>query len=183
VTRRILESQGVRIVEIDLVTSIRAAVAQIRSTAILLGKPGRGEKLVLDILVARDRLKTAPRPPYRTGLVIERGGYTQGPASIASALVAEAGFVPPHGSPLGYGGFLPLEQLITLRPDLLFVKDPPARPNDQGSVFFTHPALETLYPPERRIALPTRLTICGGPALVAAFDYLTDVLTRMAAPK
>ena len=36
-----------------------------------------------------------------------------------------------------------------------------------------------LYPPERRIALPTRFTMCGGPALVAAFDYLAGALREV----
>ncbi len=56
------------------------------------------------------------------------------------------------------------------------MKDPPAAPNDQGSLYLMHPAMEALFPPERRIALPTRYTMCGGPALVAAFDYLARSL-------
>jgi iron complex transport system substrate-binding protein len=62
----------------------------------------------------------------------------------------------------------------------VFVKDAPAAPNDQGSLYLTHPALEALFPPERRIALPTRYTMCGGPALVAAFDYLAGELAKSA---
>jgi iron complex transport system substrate-binding protein len=112
--------------------------------------------------------------------VIERGGYTAGPASLAAALVAEAGFQPPPGMPEGYGGYVPLEQLLMLRPDLLLLKDPPIEAGDQGALLFTHPAVRALYPPERRIALPSRYTLCGGPALVAALDYLADVLTGMA---
>jgi len=41
-------------------------------------------------------------------------------------------------------------------------------------------ALNALYPPERRIVLPARYTLCGGPALIAALDYLTELLTRLA---
>ncbi|MCZ7642435.1 MAG: hypothetical protein M5U33_06525 [Pseudorhodoplanes sp.] len=59
------------------------------------------------------------------------------------------------------------------------MKDPPQYPQDQGALYFMHPAVQALYPPERRIALPTRYTMCGGPALVAAFDYLADALGRM----
>jgi hypothetical protein len=29
------------------------------------------------------------------------------------------------------------------------------------------------------VALPTRYTMCGGPALVAAFDYLADTLAQI----
>ena len=56
-------------------------------------------------------------------------------------------------------------------------------PDGQGALYLTHPALRALYPPEKRIVLPGRYTLCAGPSLVAAFDYLADVLTRLAAQK
>lgn len=52
--------------------------------------------------------------------------------------------------------------------------------NGQGALYLTHPALRALYPPSRRILLPARYTMCGGEGLVAAFDYLTDVVSRLA---
>jgi iron complex transport system substrate-binding protein len=121
-------------------------------------------------------------PRGRTALVVERGGYTQGPASLAATLLAEAGFKSPKGAPAGYGGFIPLEKFLTLRPDIVFLKDPPRAVGDQGAMFLLHPALRALYPPERRIALPTRYTLCGGPALVAAFDYMAAELARLPVP-
>ena len=68
-------------------------------------------------------------------------------------------------------------ELVT-RPDLLVLKDPPLQAEDQGALFFTHPAVAALYPADRRIALPTRYTLCGGPALIEALDYLADVMER-----
>ncbi|HWV51243.1 MAG TPA: ABC transporter substrate-binding protein, partial [Pseudorhodoplanes sp.] len=58
-------------------------------------------------------------------------------------------------------------------------KDPPSAATDQGAMFLVHPALRDLYPPSRRVALPTRYTMCGGPALIAAFDYMADEITRL----
>src|SRR5262249_40951345 len=46
------------------------------------------------------------------------------------------------------------------------------RAEDQGSALLSHPVLAELYPPEKRIVLPDRLTVCGGPTLPAAFDWL-----------
>ena len=119
----------------------------------------------------------------RTALVVERGGYTQGPASLAATLLAEAGLKPPAGAPAGYGGFIPLEKFLVLKPDLVFLKDPPSAATDQGAMFLVHPALRDLYPPERRVALPTRYTMCGGPALIAAFDYMADEIARLTRPE
>ncbi len=183
VTRRLLMSLGYRTEEIELVSDIEAARAQILRVAALLGHPERGERLVADVDRARARLAAAPRARFATALVIERGGYTAGPESLAAALVAEAGFRAPLGSPGGYGSFIPLERLVMLDPDLLLIKDPPRAPTDQGALYFLHPALARLYPPERRLALPSRYTLCGGPALVAALDYMTGIRTRLAAPR
>jgi iron complex transport system substrate-binding protein len=179
VMQHTLRSLGMRLVEVELVTDIAAARAQIEQMAALLGHPERGQALIARLDRARQRLAAAPRPPLKTALVIERGGYTAGPASLAAALIVEAGFQPPAGTPEGYGGYVPLERLLMLRPDLLVLKDPPAEAGDQGALFFTHPAVRALYPPERRIALSARYTLCGGPALVAALDYLADVLSAL----
>ncbi|MDQ2953905.1 MAG: ABC transporter substrate-binding protein [Pseudomonadota bacterium] len=178
-TRRMLRKLGFRTMELDLAPDLASARKQIADVAAALGHPERGEQLIAALDAARARLD-AVRLPYRTALVLERGGFTAGPESLAATLLATAGLKPPSGAPSGFGGFLPLEKLLVLRPDLIFLKDPPAQPSDQGALFFTHPALQALYPASRRIALPTRYTVCGGPALVAAFDYLAEALTRLA---
>lgn len=183
VTRRLLAAQGMRVSEIGFVTDLENARKQIRDMAELLGHRERGEKLVADLDVARARLVNSPRLQYKTALVIERGGYTQGPSSLAAVLLSEAGLKPPAGAPAGYGGFIPLEKLLMLKPDVVFLKDPPTEASDQGALYLTHPALRALYPENRRIALATRYTMCGGPALVAAFDYLAEALARLPAAR
>jgi iron complex transport system substrate-binding protein len=179
VTRRMLTSQGLRVVETGFVSDLASARTQVREMAALLGHPERGEKLIAELERARSRLAAVAPKSDRTALVVERGGYTQGPASLAATLLAEAGLKPPAGAPQGYGGFIPLEKFLVLRPDLVFLKDPPSAATDQGAMFLVHPALRDLYPPERRVALPTRYTMCGGPALVAAFDYMADEIERL----
>jgi iron complex transport system substrate-binding protein len=179
VTRRMLAAQGMRVAEVGFVADLASARTQIRDVAELIGHRERGEKLVAELDAARARLAAMPTLPYATALVVERGGYTQGPSSLVAALLAEAGLAPPAGAPAGYGGFIPLEKLLLLKPDLVFLKDPPSAPSDQGALYLTHPALRELYSPNRRVALPTRYTMCGGPALVAAFDYLASSLAQL----
>jgi iron complex transport system substrate-binding protein len=178
-----LTAQGLRVVETGFVSDLDSARVQIREMAALLGHPERGERLIADLESARARLSAAAGRTERTGLVVERGGYTQGPASLAATLLAEAGIKSPAGAPAGYGGFIPLEKLLVLRPDLVFLKDPPNAATDQGALFLLHPALRDLFPPQRRVALPTRYTMCGGPALVAAFDYMADEIVRLTPPE
>ena len=181
VTQRMLTSLGFRVVSVDFVSTIAAAGEQIRTVAALLGHPARGEQLLARLDAARARLASAPRPPVSTALLIGHGGYTEGAATLAAALIAEARLVPPAGAPRGMGGFVPLESLVMMRPDLLITSSVIEEPRDQGSVYLAHPAVKALYPPARRIILPSRYTLCGGPALVAGLDHLADELIRLAA--
>ncbi len=178
-TRRMLISQGLRVVEAGFVSDLDSARRQIREMAELLGQKERGDKLLADLERARARLAAVSRKGGETALVVERGGYTQGPSSLAATLLSEAGLKPPAGAPAGYGGFIPLEKFLVLKPDLVFLKDPPKAATDQGAMFLVHPAMRDLYPPERRVALPTRYTMCGGPALIAAFDYMADAMGKL----
>jgi len=181
-TRRMLTDLKIPLADVALVTDIATARAQILGVAARLGHPARGEAMVRALEDARARLAAAARPVAKTALVVERGGYVEGPQSLVATLLSEAGLRLPVGAPAGYGGYMSLETLLVTRPDLLVLKDPPAQAEDQGALFFTHPAVTALYPADRRIALPTRYTLCGGPALIEAMDYLADVLGRNAAP-
>ena len=181
VTRRLLNTLGFRVVEVDLVSTIEAAREQIRAVATLLGHPERGGALLARLDAARARLAAAPRPEASTALLIGHSGYTEGPTSLAAALMAEARLRPPRGAPAGMGGFVPLESLLVMRPDLLVMSSLVEKPHDQGSVYLTHPALQALYPPSRRIVLPGRYTLCGGPGLVAGLDHLANEIARLVA--
>jgi len=180
-TQRMLRQLGFRVQRVELVNDLETARRQVREFADLLGHVERGEKLIGDIEAARRRLAQAPRPRDATALLVENGGYTVGPTSLAATLMTEAGFALPKGAPPGYGGFVPLEKLVTLRPDYLVLSSTVEAPDGQGALYLAHPVLRTLYPPSRRIILPSRYMLCGGPALIAALDYLTGVVTRLAA--
>jgi len=180
-TQRLLRGLGFRVVELNFVNSIAAAREQITQVAALLGHPERGEVLLGRLDAAQRRLAAAARPQAATALLVERSGYTEGPASLAAGLIAEAGLQAPPGAPGGMGGYVALETLIMMRPDLLVLHNLVETPHDQGSVYLTHPALKELYPPSRRIVLPVRYTLCGGPGVIAGLDHLANELERVAA--
>src|SRR5262249_285021 len=114
-TQRMLHALGFRMVPVDLINDIDGALVQIRAIPALLGHPEKGGALEAEIAGARARLAQARHPDGATALLVSNGGYTVGPASLASALMAEAGLRPPPGAPGGYGGYVPLERLIELR--------------------------------------------------------------------
>jgi len=179
VTRRMLTALGYRLAEVETVTDIAEARAQIIRVAELVGHPERGAQLAQALDAARARLKARARLPLTTALVVERGGFSAGSATIAAALLKEAGLRPPAGAPPGIGGFVSLEKLLVLKPDVVVLKDPPDQPTDQGALYLTHPALRAAYPPNRRIVLPERYSMCGGPALIEALDYLGKAIDRL----
>ncbi|WP_342341774.1 hypothetical protein [Blastochloris viridis] len=74
---------------------------------------------------------------------------------------------------------MPLEKIIAHRPDALLLTRELAAAEDQGSALLVHPALVKLYPPGRRIYLPERLTVCGGPMLAEAIDRLAAEAERL----
>lgn len=179
VTRRLLTALKFKIAELDVVLDIDAVRAQIRQVADLLGHPERGARLVADLDAARARLMARPPPTATTALVVERGGFTAGTDTLVAALLADAGLHAPPGAPASIGGYVPLERLLVLKPDVIVFKERLGEARDQGALYLTHPALRALYPPERQIILPERYTLCGGPALVAAYDYLAAAMDRL----
>jgi iron complex transport system substrate-binding protein len=186
-TRAMLGAMGIRVVEVDLINNLADAQRQARDIGALLGHPERGEALVRDLAQAEARLSAAAIKPPRTAVVIQREGYREGPASLASSMLSIAGLRPPARSSLGAGGFMSAEQggfvslehLLTDGPDVLVLQDPPRAAGDQGALFITHPALLARYGPDRRIDLPERYTVCGGPSLVQGLDYLTQAIQRL----
>ncbi|MCX5521061.1 ABC transporter substrate-binding protein [Kaistia defluvii] len=174
-TRSMLKRLGFKVVELDTVKSIDDSIAQIRDVAALLGHPERGNTLIARIEAARAKatagVPAGSHPP--TVAVYQRRGYVTGQNTLTGELLRLAGFADMGGQLAGKtGGFVPLERIVTDRPDMLVVADAQTVAADQGSALLAHPALRELYPPERRIALPGRLTICAGPSLPEAIETL-----------
>jgi len=182
-TRDMLTNLGYRVVPLDTARGIEESIAQIREVAVLVGHPERGEALVAEIEAAieRARLATGALADRPTAAVYQRRGYVTGAETLTADLMDAVGLVNAGGSLAGRtGGFVPLERLVSGRPDYLVVAAPAIRAEDQGTALLAHPALQRLYPPERRIVLPERLTVCAGPSLPAALDWLAGEVTRSA---
>lgn len=182
-----LSAMGIRVVDVDLIRSLADARRQAIEVGKLIGHPARGEALARQIEQAEARLAAAALKPPLTALVIQREGYREGPASLASAMLSIAGLRPPDRASSGAGGFMAAEQggfvslehLLTSGPDVLVLQDPPRQARDQGALFITHPALLARYGSNRRIDLPERYTLCGGPPLIEGLDYLAKAITAL----
>lgn len=179
-TRELLKEKGLRVVEFDAARTIDDVRTQIRRMGDLIGQQGRARAQIsqLDMALARARA-IASRNTFSV-LAVSRRGWVSGGESLITALLNEVGLSNKAGAlGLRLGGFASLETIVSLKPDLILLSDGGDFAEDQGKAFLLHPALEQLYPPEKRIVVPERLTVCGGPMLADALDRLTSELARV----
>lgn len=173
-----LQRLGVRVVEIDLPQDIAAVEAQIAAIAAAVGEPQRGQAMIDDI---RRRLAALPPSPEPrpTAAIYEPSGYAFGADSLADAILRAAGY-DNLAARLGVGGYarLGLETLLATPPDILVVDDTAVDRRSMAQEFLDHPALRRRFADGRRVAVPRRLWICGGPSVAEAAALLAQA--RMA---
>ena len=178
-TRELLRAKGLRVEEFDVVRSLDDARRQLLRMGALVGQPERAAAQVaaIDAAVGRARRAAAIRP--LSVLPLQRRGWVSGQDSLMTSLLQEVGLTNAAGQGLRSGGQMSLEAIVALRPDLLLVARDDAGAEDQGRAFLLHPALSRLYPLDRRITMPERLTVCGGPTLAEALDVLARAVERL----
>ena len=156
--------------EVPFALSLDDAREAIRLVAEMVGHPARGEALIADLDDALDAERSAP---VLSALLVQRGGYTRGTASMTGDLLAALGIALASEDLVGArGGFADLETIIRAEPDVLITANLDANTEDQGAALLAHPALADRYPPRRRLALPERLTLCAGPSLIEAVRHI-----------
>lgn len=180
-TRELLKEKGLRVVEFDAALSLDDVKKQIRLMGDLVQHPDRAAAEIqrLDAAIAHAR-EVVSRKQYRV-LALSRRGWVSGGQSLTSALLATAG-LSNAAADLGYklGGFASLEAIVNLKPDFLLVSEAGEFAEDEGRAFMLHPALERYYPAAKRLVIPEKLTVCGGPLLSEALDRLASELERVA---
>jgi iron complex transport system substrate-binding protein len=175
--RELLRRQGFEVEVLRPWASLADGREQIASLSRRLGAEAAGEALTraIDAALARSR----DIAPPRSALMLHRRGYTPGATGILDELIRHVGLVP-YAERLGLagGGRAPLERIVAEPPDYLVMAEGDHSVIDQGSALLWHPALVAAVPPERRLYLPGRLTICGGPSTPHAVDALAEEVRR-----
>jgi iron complex transport system substrate-binding protein len=180
-TRDLLKSKGLHLAEFTVPRTLDEVKDQIREMGEVVQHPDRAEAEIarLDAAIARAR-EAATGKHYRV-LPLSRRGFVSGGDSLVSSLLTETGLLNPAGDlGVAFGGFASLEAIVSLKPDFILVSEAGDRAEDDGRAFLLHPALQRFYPPEKRIVIPERLTVCGGVMLAETLDVLTAELKRVA---
>jgi iron complex transport system substrate-binding protein len=181
-TFEFLRAKRTPLEEFDVARSIDDAKKQILRMGILVGHPDRAAAVVARIDAAIERIRASalrtPKPPRV--LAVSRRGWAPGGETLTASLLAAAGLA--NAAPelgLGTGGFASLESIVAIQPDFILVTDVDEHPEDQGQAFLLHPALQRLYPLQRRLVIPERLTVCAGPMLADALDRLAGAIGNL----
>ena len=179
-TRDFIRAHHIPLEEFDTVSSVAAAKAQIARFGAITGAIERAEARIAELDAAMGKLKAVASSRRLRILPLSRRGWVSGEDSVISDLLAQAG-LNNAASDLGLpaGGFVSLEAIVKLRPDAILIARQQAEPEDQGSAMLLHPSIQQLFPPERRIIIPDKLTVCGGPMLVEAIRLLSVQLSKL----
>ncbi len=179
-TQEFIRARGVRLEEFDTVASVAQAREQIVRVGRLVGGEFKAAERLAALDAAAERLRAAGAGRGLRVLALSRRGWTAGRDTIFSDLLATAGLVNAGGEAgPGAGGFMPLEAVVRLRPDAILLSRDADGAEDQGQAMLLHPAIRALFPPERRIVLPERMTVCGGPMLAEAMDRLAAQVAKL----
>ena len=178
-TRELLKANGLNLVEFTVPRTLDEVKQQIRDMGEVVQHPDRAASAIARLDAAIARARQAVTDHHYRVLPLSRRGWVSGSESLVSSLLTETGLLNQAANlGLATGGFASLEAIVQLKPDFLLVADAGDRAEDDGRAFLLHPVLARLYPPDKRIVLPERLTVCGGAMLADALDALRAELPR-----
>ena len=167
----LLRKIGYSVLEIPIAESFSAIRANIRMVAEAVGETERGEQLIAEF---DDAIKTAQdqRDRYKPLIALYfENGFTFGRNTLISEIVDQAGFRN-LATELGISrGRLPLEILVTHRPEALMITNrnySPALANELPN----HPAIRLYFSETPKIGSNSNLWICGTPFAAEAISRL-----------
>jgi iron complex transport system substrate-binding protein len=179
-TREFIRARGVPLEEFAPVRTLAETKRQITRFGEITGAHDKAAERNAEIDAALADLRAAAAARRLRVLPLARRAWVSGANSLMSELLAAAGMVNAAGE-LGIrsGGRTTLEQIVLLRPDAILIAREDGDAEDQGRALLLHPAIQALFPPERRIIIPERLTVCGGPMLAEAMRALARQIGRL----
>lgn len=179
-TREFIRARGVNLEEFAPVRSLAETKRQITRFGEITGAQTKAVSRNIELDAALVELRAAASKQKLRVLPLARRAWVPGSSSLMSELLTQAGLVNAAGE-LGIrtGGRTTLEAIIMLKPDAILISRDDGEAEDQGRALLLHPAIQNLFPPERRIVIPERLTVCGGPMLVEAMRTLSRQISQL----
>lgn len=179
-TREFIRARGVNLEEFAPVRTLAETRRQITRFGEITGARRKAAARNAELDAALVELRAAASAQKLRVLPLARRAWVSGSNSLMSELLSQAGLVNAAGE-LGIrtGARATLEQIVLLKPDAILISRDDGEAEDQGRALLLHPAIQSLFPPERRIVIPERLTVCGGPMLAEAMRVLAGQISRL----
>lgn len=168
-TLALLRRLGIRVETFQIERTFADVEANILHMGDVLGRAGEAGRIVEEMHTRLDELPVPAGPRPRAALYYANG-YTSGSDTLADAILSAAGYanVAAERGISGMGS-LPLEILVTERPDLLVLgQDYPSQALAQG--ILRHPAVQALG--AGRVTVADSLWVCGTPRALDAVAVL-----------
>ncbi|USQ98002.1 ABC transporter substrate-binding protein [Caulobacter sp. RL271] len=177
--RTALKARGLRVEEFDMPNTVEASLQQVRKIAALVGRPDRGEALILRMETALAAVAPKPGEPRLRALVYQSGGLAAGPATLLGEMLERCGF---ENGAARYGlrkwGSVSLERVLADPPQVLLAGARAEGAPTWADRVIDHPALESLRPRTFRAGFPQKLIYCGGPVLIETAKVLAKARRR-----
>ena len=166
-TVQILQSLGVRVEIFPIEKNFDDIVKNIRKMGLLIGHSDRAKRMIDDFNVRLEELRSGISERPRAA-IYSANGYTTGTDTLSGQILKTAGFRNiTEEVGMSFGGTLPLETLVMLKPDLVITgKAYPG--HSRSEEILTHPALR----PFKAITQTDAKWVCGTPAVLDAVEEL-----------
>ena len=166
-TVQILQSLGVRVEIFPIEQNFDDIVKNIRKMGLLIGHSDRAKRMIDDFNFRLEELRSGISERPRAA-IYSANGYTTGTDTLSGQILKTAGFrniTKEVG--MSFGGTLPLETLVMLKPDLVITgKAYPG--HSRSEEILKHPALR----PFKAITQTDAKWVCGTPAVLDAVEEL-----------
>ena len=166
-TVQILQSLGVRVEIFPIEQNFDDIVKNIKKMGLLIGHSDRAKRMIDDFNFRLEELRSGITERPRAA-IYSANGYTTGTETLSGQILKTAGFRNiTEEVGMSFGGTLPLETLIMLKPDLVITgKAYPG--HSRSEEILTHPVLR----PFKTITQTDAKWICGTPAVLDAVEEL-----------
>ena len=166
-TVQILQSLGVRVEIFPIEQNFDDIIQNIRKMGLLVGHSDRSERMIDDFNVRLAELRSGITERPRAA-IYSANGYTTGTDTMSGQILKTAGFRNiTEEIGISFGGTLPLETLVMLKPDLVITgKAYPG--HSRSEEILKHPALR----PFKTVTQTDAKWICGTPAVLDAVEEL-----------
>lgn len=173
-----LRRMGVPLLSTTVPATVAESEGQIREIAARIGKPERGEALVMRIEVALAQLDAAQgaRP---AALIWQDSGLVPGPGTLAEEMLRRAGFRSASAEmKLQMWDMVSVEQILLNPPDIIMTGVAGMEADGMGRKGLGAPMLAKAQGRIMTADYPSRLLHCAGPTIIATAVQLKAIRAR-----